>query len=699
MTLTPLTPDEARQAWLEHLGWIRRLAVRLAKDEAGADDLVQRTALVALGRREAVNAAARRGSLRAWLRGILQNEARASWRKERNRTAREQAYASTRPAANIGPGDDDERLGLTKRVVAAVERLEEPYRTVILARYFDGRGVGEIALALSVPTRTIETQLRRGREKLRAELGRQEADGEARGSGASWAALALASWDKVPSAATVTATSATAAGTSLFPFLALMNIKAVLFVAAAVTAVWVGLDRWALPVTTPTVPSEVAIQAAALPGPSDLEPVHAPAVARESAAQIAEPEPREVEAATTSFLDELETPPPGTLDVWVVDEDDRILEGSKVTLVQGTLMKGQWGPPEVPADASRKVRVVSAVAPNAPPEPVRFEGLADGDWYVEVLSAQGTLYQGGAQLRPEAGANCVVRFGTATVFGRVVDPAAGRQPIPGAYLTLPHRHVLTDGQGRYRFEEVPAGKAKLWLYPYVMGEVTQDAIEIPRRFVELNVERGAELRVDFPPALEDGGAILRGRIVDAEGQVVTTPDFKLRHAEVWIKSRAEPRSDGEDADPTISLEQRSKYGLDGTFEMHLPSGEYDVQIMSPHRAKRFSVTDEAAMVLPPGEITSMDFTLPGVTLRGQMPTDVAVNYAERFMRGVGARQSHVTWPSGVHAGYADESGAFALFGLEPGEWIISAIYATYEAELTIREEDRSATAHLRLKEE
>jgi len=68
-------------------------------------------------------------------------------------------------------------------------------------------------------------------------------------------------------------------------------------------------------------------------------------------------------------------------------------------------------------------------------------------------------------------------------------------------------------------------------------------------------------------------------------------------------------------------------------------------------------------------------------------------------RRVVARQSHVTWSAGILTGYAHETGAFKLYGLEPGDWLIGALRGVYAAELTIQEDDRAAFVQLRDTEE
>src|SRR5262245_47589623 len=73
---------------LGHAGWVRSLALALARDEHAADDLVQQTWLRALERR---GASAPRGP--AWLATVVRNLARDAGRRDRRRAVREGASA------------------------------------------------------------------------------------------------------------------------------------------------------------------------------------------------------------------------------------------------------------------------------------------------------------------------------------------------------------------------------------------------------------------------------------------------------------------------------------------------------------------------------------------------------------------------------------------------------------------------------
>ncbi len=151
------------EAALGESAWLRRLARSLVRDAHRAEDAVQETLVAALERPEAG-----RSSLRGWLGTVLRNRVRQEERARARREGRERAprAASTAPSA----GETSERLELQALVLEAVRGLEEPYRTAIVQRFFDGRPPREIARALGIPVKTVNTRLERGLAKLRARL-------------------------------------------------------------------------------------------------------------------------------------------------------------------------------------------------------------------------------------------------------------------------------------------------------------------------------------------------------------------------------------------------------------------------------------------------------------------------------------------------------------------------------------------------
>src|SRR5207237_307525 len=63
-----------------------------------------------------------------------------------------------------------------KSVVEAVLALDEPYRSVVILRWFEQLEARDIAERLNVPLETVRTQLKRAHELLRARLDRESGD-------------------------------------------------------------------------------------------------------------------------------------------------------------------------------------------------------------------------------------------------------------------------------------------------------------------------------------------------------------------------------------------------------------------------------------------------------------------------------------------------------------------------------------------
>jgi RNA polymerase sigma-70 factor (ECF subfamily) len=152
---------------LEQRSWIRALARSLVRDPATVDDIEQD-----------VYVAAMRGprvetSLRGWLRTVVRNAAYQRHRGESRRTVREQASERKRPARS--PAAIVAEADSHRHVVQAVMELDEPYRSTVLVRYFEGLSLQETADRLGVPCETVKTRMRRAhvvlRERLRREHG------------------------------------------------------------------------------------------------------------------------------------------------------------------------------------------------------------------------------------------------------------------------------------------------------------------------------------------------------------------------------------------------------------------------------------------------------------------------------------------------------------------------------------------------
>ena len=155
------TPEMLR----EHSGFVRALARGMLLGPDQADDLVQETALAAL-RTPPDNPS----GLRRWMGVVARNAGLKILRSAGRRARREKIAAQ--PEALRSTLDAAAELDLHRALVEALQSLSEPYRSTIVMRYFHDLGPTEIAHAIDVPVKTVETRLRRALATLRERLER-----------------------------------------------------------------------------------------------------------------------------------------------------------------------------------------------------------------------------------------------------------------------------------------------------------------------------------------------------------------------------------------------------------------------------------------------------------------------------------------------------------------------------------------------
>ncbi len=155
-------PDEELEA---DQRWLRRLARRMARSPASAEDLVQDTYVTALSKPPPD------GPMRPWLLGVMRKLAWGEVRSGRRRAHREECFLLT--GATVVEPDPLLAYGIDRAGLRSlVEGLPEPFRSTVEQRFLEGLSCVEIAEAAGVPAGTVRWRQSRALELLRAELER-----------------------------------------------------------------------------------------------------------------------------------------------------------------------------------------------------------------------------------------------------------------------------------------------------------------------------------------------------------------------------------------------------------------------------------------------------------------------------------------------------------------------------------------------
>jgi len=146
------------------------LILRLVRDSAIAEDLVQETFLRVWNRVHAFDAV--RGSLGPWLLAIARNRAidylRSAAGRERNAFEFEE---TEHPALFTNMESDLLAADKTRRIKEAMEKLAPNLRNVVELAYFEGLSQSEMAERTGQPLGTVKTWVRTALRNLRNELG------------------------------------------------------------------------------------------------------------------------------------------------------------------------------------------------------------------------------------------------------------------------------------------------------------------------------------------------------------------------------------------------------------------------------------------------------------------------------------------------------------------------------------------------
>ena len=137
------------------------VALGILRDHHAAQDVAQDAFVAAF---ERLGTLRRRDRFAPWIMRIARRRAIDLWH-ERARRPRE-----TVPPDCIAVGDDGRLSERVEQAFAAIDRLPDPQRLVVLYRYCDGLSVREIAEATGSPVGTVTKCLSRALARLRVIL-------------------------------------------------------------------------------------------------------------------------------------------------------------------------------------------------------------------------------------------------------------------------------------------------------------------------------------------------------------------------------------------------------------------------------------------------------------------------------------------------------------------------------------------------
>jgi RNA polymerase sigma-70 factor, ECF subfamily len=159
----------------ERSGGLQALAYAYLRDGAEAEDAVQTALLKAWARWAEMQASPR---LEAWVTRILRNECIDRWRRQRARLRVQLEAgrsAETRAAEPVpGAGHLERELESARAIIT---ELPEPYRSVLVLRFVEGRSYEAIAETLERPLGTVKSHISRAVKRVRIELLRRDAEG------------------------------------------------------------------------------------------------------------------------------------------------------------------------------------------------------------------------------------------------------------------------------------------------------------------------------------------------------------------------------------------------------------------------------------------------------------------------------------------------------------------------------------------
>lgn len=176
-TVDTATRSKFEEQALPYLDSLYSSALRMTRNPSDAEDLVQEAILLAFRNFHQFQQGT---NIKAWLFRILTNTFINSYRKKSKEPERvdlpdvEDFYflSEARKHSELGQNPESQVLGkfVKEDILAAIDRLPEEFRLVVVMNAVEGFAYQEIADILDIPIGTVRSRLYRGRKLLQKAL-------------------------------------------------------------------------------------------------------------------------------------------------------------------------------------------------------------------------------------------------------------------------------------------------------------------------------------------------------------------------------------------------------------------------------------------------------------------------------------------------------------------------------------------------
>lgn len=630
-------PSPGMAELLAHTRWVEDLARSLVRDPSVAADVAQSTLLVALERREAP-----RSNLRAWLASVLRNQVRERGRREAARFRVEQRGA--RPEALPAADEIVERAECERRTVEAVLALEDPHRTTLLLRYFEGLSPESIAQRSNVPLATVTSRITRAHARLRERLSNDRA-------GTHWLAAIGPIAERTRPAFAHATHSATHIGVMT------MNVAVSSAVAVAVAGV---LVWWLWP--DPARVSEIAAIApqSSAPALSDVGGSgRSNTLSNEHRAVIEQPVATSADAVVAAQAATVATPTAttaigGRIFGRVFRPDGQPAPKRKIRMALMNHAVEKYATTDESGTFDERDLDSGAWALSTWPDEVELEAL--GKTAADTLNGMTYMRQQTVDL--ERGHEIEVTFGKPTehavrVHGRML---VGGAPVDGYMTWLPDgresmdRQRLATTSAENGYEVVLDGPGRHLLVA-IQNEVRAEFVVDVRAVPEL------EYDIVFPDST------LNGRVLTADGKPVAGAGVDLL-----------PRAGVNPRHPSANIMYSRKTDAEGKFTFRcLPRARYSLSTHGGWIGKKQDNMPASAVAVREVDmrdrLTPMDVDLvvaTGSVVKGSLHSET-VRLGGTFMFVFAADGEALNPLQGINA---DKDGLFELFALAPGRYFV-----------------------------